>query len=264
MSNQIFQSKKVLIVPGSDVSFSEYISLTSIIDVLISTSISIDIIGSPIQFDKFNEKVSLPKVNFIEKLISPKVVISFDKGETHIKNVQWNQTDKQLSFHISAENGHFEPKNLQVVSEGAEYDSVLFFKASNVEHITEIFSSFPNLLKKTYNLSICNKITLPGDPEITNLTSDNETTAETAYKLVNDKSVTSEVYTKLLASLLVETSRFTKNTGLSTFKLATELIQGGADIDGANSISEPNPVLNQSTEEGNKSKTTTDNEQPGN
>lgn len=233
----LLESRKVLVVTNPSISFAEYLCLSVIIDVLRKHGATIDMVNSNSVPANYTQAVSLGEVKNITAIPPRKYVLSFDRGDTSVKNIQWQQTDKKVSFHISMEKGDFRPDGLKVEVEGADYDTVLYFKVDNFNSVEKIFADAGNFVYEVKHISIGGKFSIDRTKVELVEQSDAANLAETVYQELKGQGLTAEHSTRLLAAIMGITNHYTtKLSGAKTFSRSAELVNGGANLDTATAL----------------------------
>lgn len=252
----LLESRKVLVIVNPSISFAEYLCLTVIIDVLRKQGATTDMVNANSLPANFTQAVSLGEVKNVTAIPPRKYVLSFDRGDTSVKNIQWQQTDKKVSFHISMEKGDFKPEGLQVEVEGADYDTVLYFKVDSFNSVEKIFADAGNFLYEVKHISIGGKFSI--DRTKVELVEHNDAAnlAETVYQELKGQGTTAEHNTRLLAAIMGITNHYTtKLSGAKTFSRSAELVNGGANLDTANSLLQKGGSSSKPQENGNQQST---------
>lgn len=238
MSN-LFSSQKLLVVVGPKISLSDYLVLTVVLEVLQKKQIQMDMLTTAPIPTEYAEIAALPKVNTISKLSPRKFILSFDKGNDVVKNIQWQQTDQKISFHISMDKGEFTPEGLNLATEGADYDSILYFRVNSFADVEAAFQSSASVVHQANNISLGGKFGIEHAKVELIEQPDAATLAETVVEEFKSQGTNAEHHTRLLSAILIETERLRKHvSGAKTFARCTELLNSGADLDTANALSD--------------------------
>jgi hypothetical protein len=239
MATSLFSFKNLLLVTGSKLNFADYLSLTVLTEVLKHQGVNVELAGINPLPEKYTSALAFPEVKILDKMPARKFVLTFDKDGVSVKNVQWQQTDQQVSIHISMEKGEFKADKLNVTAEGTNYDAILYFNVSNFDEVKGFFEAFPTVVYEVPNLSLGEKFAIE-NAKVEIL--DSEVIAnlpENIYNMVKTQGSNGEQHTRLLAAIFIATNRFRANVSKSqTFTKCAELLNSGANLDQANSLVE--------------------------
>lgn len=235
----LLESRKVLAVVNPNLSFAEYLCLNVVLESLRKQGATIDMVNSAAIPAAFTQVVALGEVKNISQIPPRKYILSFDRNEGTVKNIQWQQNDKKVSFHISMEKGDFKPEGLQVNVEGADYDTVLYFKVDNFGSVQGIFKEAGNFIYEVKHISIGGKFSIDHTKVELVEHSDAANLAEVVYQELKGQGTNSEQHTKLLAAIMGITNRYKTNlSGAKTFMRSAELMNSGANLEAANVLLE--------------------------
>ncbi len=249
----IASAKKLLVVPNPKLKPGEYLPFTVLLEVLNKNVEKIDLC-LPQSFDsKLTAAAKLPEVNIIKSVSPRRFVLTFNKGDDQVKNIQWQQSDEKISVYISMDKGQFDTGGMKMKAEGGEYDTILFYGVTDYSQVEGVFKNFPALVHEAKNVSIGGAFAIPHGKVELNRGEQGETIAELVYSEISGKGATPEHYSRLLSSVFLTTRRFANpNTRPKTFKSCAEFISNGANLGRANSIAD------QLKSEGSKEKTKPD------
>ncbi|MCA9379307.1 hypothetical protein KC640_02670 [Candidatus Dojkabacteria bacterium] len=232
------ESRKLLVLPGSSVSFAEYLVLVALIKKLIAKGTEVSIAQAKPFPQNFTSVVSFPEVRKIDKLPPRKFILSFDKGSDVVKNIQWQQSDQKINFHISMEKGQFKPEGLNLDIEGADFDTILYYRVNSFAEVQQLFADFPGIVHEVKNVTIAEQFTINNAKvELVDFAEASNFT-EKAHLAVKQLGLDSESASILLAAIIGASSRFKTNVGRKSFSYAAELVTAGASIEMANNLLE--------------------------
>lgn len=187
----VIESKKLLIISDQSLSKSDELCLSALIDGLADRSIDLY---------RPNSAKTYPNVNYISELSPKRYVLSFNRSNGSIKNVQWQQTDTEISLHISMDDGAFTPENMRFQTHGSDFEQVILFNVSDTTLVDKLFAGAD--LKTTKFISI-------GVPVVS--TSFKATPLGSAptiiEQLFGELKPSKNAYTKLAAAILISTDR---------------------------------------------------------
>lgn len=235
----LLESRKVLAVVNPSLSFAEYLCLTVVIEMLKKQGATVDMVNASKLPTNFTQAVSLGEVKNVTNVPPRKYIVSFDRHDASVKNIQWQQTDKKVSFHISMEKGDFKPEGLQVDVEGADYDTVLYFKVDNFAGVQSIFAEAGNFLYEVKHIAIGGKFSIDQARVEIVEQADTANLAETIYQELKNQGMNADQNTRLLAAIMGITNHYTtKLSGAKTFSRSAELVNSGANLESANALLE--------------------------
>lgn len=233
MSNSLLNSQKLLIVSGNRINNADYLALYALTNVLIAAGKKVTLAKTKPLPEKF---VLSSAVAHIAKVEPRKYTLSFPKGNTAVKDVQWQQDETAINLEISLQSGSISELP-QISTSGSDYDTVLYFGTANFEEIAEIFSDFPAFVGEARQISFNQIMSVPqAETEIIGAQTP-MSTGELVFNLFSDQIQTPDLSTKLLASIVSGTGRFKHdNVTPKTFQICADLITRGADIKQANAV----------------------------
>lgn len=231
----IFGAKKLLIIANGNLSAAHYALLVALISVLTRNEIRTDLVGTSTVREDYTKAIGLPEVNQIAAIAARKFVLTFDKGTESVRNVQWQQSDEQLSLHVELEHGHFTPGEPKVEITGADYDTIVYYNIDNFAELTPIFSEFPSIVDEVKHISIGKQLEIT-DQQVEAIIPTEQSLTEFLYDHIKGQGTVAEDYTLVLAALILETERFTRLSSAKTFSYMAEMINNGANLEDANKI----------------------------
>lgn len=232
------ETNKLLVIPGANISFAEYLVLSVLIKKLSAKGTTVELAQTKPFPQSYTAAVSFPDVKKIDKLPPRKFILSFDKGSDVVKNIQWQQSDKKINFHISMEKGQFKPEGLNLATEGADYDSVLYYRINSFAEVQALFADFPSLVHEVKNVTIAQQFTIDNAKvELIDFAEASNFT-EKAYLTAKQLGLDSESASVLLAAIIAASNRFKTNVGQKSFSYAADLVSAGANIEMANNLVE--------------------------
>jgi hypothetical protein len=232
--------QKLLIIPNPQLTPAEYLSLVALVETARVNKPLTHVIMTQAQLDKFNGVSPFPKSDKIEvkQVISPrKFILSFAKGESKVKNVQWNQSEKDVSMYISMENGAFKPDGMNFKIEGADYDAILYFNVNSFADVSKVFEPYKNLVNEAKHISLGKQLGV--EHQQVELIVDNRhtTLAETVYAQI--KGMNKVNLNRIGGAILLETSRFKKPIkSPQIFHTFAQLLEAGGDLNEINALSD--------------------------
>jgi hypothetical protein len=240
MSN-IADFNKLLIVPSPQLSPAEYLSLVALVESTRLNKPLTHVILTPQQVEKLNTVTPFPKNERIEvkQAISPrKFILSFAKRDNKVKNVQWNQTEKDISLYISMENGSFKPEGMNFTAEGSDYDAVLYYNVANFADVAKVFEPYKNLVNEAKNVSLGKPLGIEHQEVEVIADAKFSTLAEIVFDHIK-LPISKANAARLVAAIFAETGRFKKPIkSSSVFHTTAKLIEQGADLNEANAIAD--------------------------
>lgn len=236
--SSLTETRKLLVLPGNTLSFAEYLVLTVLIKKLVDKGVKVELAQIKPFPQSYTAAVSFPEVKKVDKLPPRKFILSFDKGNDVVKNIQWQQSDKRINFHISMEKGQFKPEGLNLNIEGADYDAILYYRVGSFGEVQSLFSDFPGMVHELKNISIAQQFTIDNAKVELIDFAEGANFTEKAYLVTKQLGTDTESASILLAAVLAASNRFRSNVGRKSFSYAAELVAAGASIEMANSIVE--------------------------
>jgi len=239
MSSQLFSAKKLLIVPSRNLKLGDYLPFTVLVDVLSKNIEKVEVCMSEPFSKQLTSAVNFPEVKIIKKVSPRRFVLSFNKGDEQVQNIQWQQSNEKINIYISMDQGKFSPQGMNVDAEGSDYDTILFYGVTDYETVSQYFKEYPSLVHEAKNISFGSTFAIPhGKVEL--IRGENgETNAELVYQSCRGKGTSPEHYSRLLGSILIATKRFkSPNVRSRTFNVCGELMSNGASIGRANAMSD--------------------------
>lgn len=255
----ILNARKPLVIIGKQLTQADYFALAVLLDIMTKKTSKVEIAPLAELNSGMASSAKLPDLKKVTKLPPRKYILSFDRADTSVKNIQWQQNDKNISFHISMEKGEFKPQGLDLKVEGADYDHFIYFKVTSFDEVKSLLQDYPAFATEVKHTSVGGKFTIEHTRVELVDHSDANTIGEQVYLELRGQGLNAEHNTKLLTSILLATSRFKSNvTGAKTFARVAELINGGASLESANKVqSEPNKTEPAKPAEGTKPADTT-------
>ncbi|MEI6886710.1 MAG: hypothetical protein WCK31_00570 [bacterium] len=194
-------------------------------------------------------------LSLIDKIQSKKTIITVNKGNSKIKNIQWKEDGEKLMFQIESVSDNFEIKDVDFKSSGTEADAIIFIGCKEINELGYLYSSNPTLFTTSFSINLDNSKTNLRFAK-SNLVLEGETYTKvfTSFAKDNSLSISSSEATLFLQTILLETKLFTLGIDKteSTFETVLELIKAGANypeaLNNYNSISNievkiPSPII---------------------
>ncbi|MEI6462549.1 MAG: hypothetical protein WCO33_02665 [bacterium] len=182
--------------------------------------------------DKIIRDRKIVSINLIDRIQSKKTLITVNKGNSKIKNVQWKEDGEKLMFQIESVSDNFEISDVDFKTTGTEADAVIFIGCKEINDLSYLYSTNPNLFTSSFSINLDNsKDNLRFAKS--NLVLVGEAFTKVFINFVKDNSLTlsSSEATLFLQSLLLETKLFTLgiDKSESTFETVLDLIKSGAN-----------------------------------
>ena len=158
--SRIDDVNNLLVVTNPNISAVEYLCLVTLLTSRHSDSTT-HIVSRQDGINMLTEKLPLPtssKVELKEQISPRKFVLTFNKGAGNVKNIQWHQSDNEVNFYISMDDGHFKPDGMQFRPEGADYDAILYFNLANFQSVANVFDPYKHLLNEAQTLPSVNQL----------------------------------------------------------------------------------------------------------
>lgn len=233
MASSLINSQKLLIVCGNRINNADYLALYALTSVLTTTGKQVTIAKTK----PLPEKFVLPTtISQIAKVEPRKYTLSFPKGNTAVKDVQWQQDDAAISLEISLQSGSISDLP-QISTSGSDYDTVLYYGVSAYDEVVEVFSDFPAFVSEARQVSFNQIMSVPqAETEIIGAQAP-MSNGELVYTMFGEQIQTPDLTTKLLASIVAGTGRFKHDTVTpNSFHICAELVTKGGDIKQANAL----------------------------
>ncbi len=236
----LFDGRELLVITPGKLTLAEYLGLTAILTATLNAKQAVSLHTLEEIPAEVQKHAKLPDLKRVQKLSPRKYILSFDKGQTAVKSVQWQQLDQKLNFHISVDGGDLRTEGMQITKEGAAYDSILYYQIKSFEQTKSLFAEYPGAVNEATNMSIGTEFAIPnrklellGDRTLPNL-------IEQIYQILKPQGIKAEQATLLLAAIFSITDRFKSKSNAATFSTCTDLLKIGGNLDLANQISTGN------------------------
>lgn len=181
----------------------------------------------------------LPSIEILQNSLAgnSEFVISIDISKTPISKIKYNAEEHRMNIIITPKEGSFSPADVSFNQGGkSEYDLIMIFDTGNLEHLGPLYD---NNVELFYNTPIINvdhhaSNTDYGQVNLVDVTS--ASTTEVLYEFLvdledrmNQKLITADMATLLLAGLITDTGSFQHaNTSPKSMETAAKLLDLGA------------------------------------
>lgn len=259
----ISKSNNLLIIPDRNIKPLDYLCLVCLVTATRDGKGQTHIALSPEAIQPYTNFLPLPKIEGVElkQKISPKrFIMTFKKDQGNVENIQWHQSQDDISIYVSMEDGQFRPEGMGFKTEGSDYDTILYFNTADTSYVASVLAPYPGLSAEVKHAALGKPIGIEHQ-EVELVDKDSQLLSEAIYKLAKS-SLNKNLASKLVAAIMMETKRFRKPiTGGRIFRALAELMEQGGDLTEANSISDkltPKPTGSENNKD--KKKTTEDKE----
>ncbi len=161
-----------------------------------------------------------------------KFIIKVDISQAKVDSISYDIKDGQLSINITPRQGTINKDNLRTAQSSFKYDLIIAIRASDLSALGGIFLNNTDLF---YRTPVVNIDTHPGNEHYGQINLVDITASgcgEIIYRFLKQTpgSITPEIATQLLASLIITTKSFkTANVNPTTLNYASELMTKGGD-----------------------------------
>lgn len=238
----VANAKSLLVITNNNIGGSEYLLLKAYLQALrLKDGLTTHVVSLAGKLEKLDQQHSLvrpDRLTLIQKLAPRKFVLTFAKSENNVKNIQWQQSDKEVNFYISMENGVFQPNGMRFKVEGSTYDTILYFNLQDNSVLEKVFEPYKNLVNEAKHVSIGKPVGVPHQ-NVEAIQSDKANTlSEIVFEQIKEQ-LKPDLSTDVLAALLIETNRFKKEVkSANIFSVAAKLVDTGANLNNANQLSD--------------------------
>jgi hypothetical protein len=233
MASSLINSQKLLIVCGNRINNADYLALYALTSVFTTTGKQVTIAKTKPLPEKFVLPTTIAQIAKVEPR---KYTLSFPKGNTAVKDVQWQQDESAINLEISLQSGSINDLP-QISTSGSDYDTVLYYGVTAYDEVVEVFSDFPAFVSEARQVSFNQIMSVPqAETEIIGAQAP-MSNGELVYTMFGEQIQTPDLTTKLLASIIAGTGRFKHDSVTpQTFHICAELVAKGGDTKQANAL----------------------------
>jgi len=180
----------------------------------------------------------LPAIDILQNSLagSSDFVISLDTSKIPIGKIKYNTEDNHLNIIITPKDGHFSEQDVTFDHGKNQYDLIIVMDTGNFEHLGPIYDANVEMFYETpvINIDHHSSNTDFGQVNLVNVTA--SSTTEVLYeflvyweKNLNQKLITEDIATLLLAGIITDTGSFQHaNTSPRAMETASKLLDLGA------------------------------------